>query len=323
MISSIVGSCTQSQEPIIDLTRVCGIQDSSFHEQSLEELIPGLTDLPASSENPSLVQLLDSEQPVSFPFQQEPEQPPSFKEGDVVHIEQLFPELLLRNTTVTFVPPFDTQGTWQTSPGDAGTYNITLMLWVDNQTETVHRVVTVFPFNRPPQFTEIEKIRDLFITEGNSVHIKPTVIDPDYDAVRIIYGAPLNSEGFWETSEGDAGTYVISFIASDGKENTTEFVTLHVLAMNQPPLIEGSFAVVINESDLLDLDLSITDPENDPVYVSYGLPLNDEGIWQTDYHSAGVYTLTVLATDTHSVVSQVLTITVLDVNQPPTFVTER
>jgi len=67
--------------------------------------------------------------------------------------------------------------------------------------------------------------------EGDFVDITPNVSDPDTNN-KLIYAfsEPLNSSGQWQTENGDAGTYPVTVIVSDGITDTKLEFTLVVKA---------------------------------------------------------------------------------------------
>jgi len=50
---------------------------------------------------------------------------------------------------------------------------------------------------------------------------------------------------------------------------------------NQPPVLNNIADVVVNEGELVKINPTATDPDNDPLTFSYTPPLNINGEWQT------------------------------------------
>ncbi|MBW2979134.1 hypothetical protein KY307_00545 [Candidatus Woesearchaeota archaeon] len=136
------------------------------------------------------------------------------------------------------------------------------------------------------------------VKEGELVNLQPKVLDPDNDAITFTYSEPLDKNGEWQTDYGDAGKYIITITASDGTTTTEKQILLVVERVNVPPVIEGvEDKIVIDEGDVLELKPHIYDPNKDEVTVSISQPVGDDGIWETDYQSAGEYTVVITASD--------------------------
>ena len=84
-----------------------------------------------------------------------------------------------------------------------------------------------------------------------------------------------------------------------------------------PPILAHIDDIIVNETELVRITATATDPENDTLTFSYSYPLNSSGVWQTTCDDAGVYIATVTVSDGYTNVSQDVKITVLNVNRPP------
>ena len=60
--------------------------------------------------------------------------------------------------------------------------------------------------------------------EGDLIFFEPIGVDPDGDVITYTYSKPLNENGEWQTQTGDAGTYLVTITASDGKEEVEKKV---------------------------------------------------------------------------------------------------
>jgi|GEM_PF-3288804 len=152
--------------------------------------------------------------------------------------------------------------------------------------------------------TKVEEVNEedfdviIKVKEGDLVNLQPKVIDPDNDDITFTYSEPLDANGRWQTDYGDAGKYVITITVSDGVTTTEKQVLLVVEKVNVPPVIEGvEDKIVIDEGDVLELKPHVYDPNKDEVTVSISQPVGDDGIWETDYQSAGEYTVVITASD--------------------------
>ncbi len=136
--------------------------------------------------------------------------------------------------TYTYGEPFNAEGTWRTSVGDAGDYSIpvTVSDGEDSVTQTVSFTVT--PANNPPV---IENFGDITVNEGETIVFNPTVTDPDGDEVSYFYSGYMTSNTR-ETTYGDAGEYRVTLTATDGVASTTQTVSVTVIKVNRPPVFQ-------------------------------------------------------------------------------------
>ncbi|MGM5484997.1 MAG: Ig-like domain-containing protein [Nanobdellota archaeon] len=83
---------------------------------------------------------------------------------------------------------------------------------------------------------------------------------------------------------------------------------------------ETEFADVreYKEGDLVSFsDVKVTDPDGDPIELSFSEPLNEDGEWQTEQGDAGQYVSTITASDGEIEVSKQVKIVVEGVNEAP------
>ncbi|MFH1399484.1 MAG: hypothetical protein ABIG95_05220 [Candidatus Woesearchaeota archaeon] len=66
------------------------------------------------------------------------------------------------------------------------------------------------------------------VKEGDLVDIAPNVTDPDGQNLSFRFSRPLDAAGRWQTSKGDAGSYPITVVVSDGETETALNFTLVV-----------------------------------------------------------------------------------------------
>ncbi|MBM3240523.1 hypothetical protein FJZ31_29925 [Candidatus Poribacteria bacterium] len=154
----------------------------------------------------------------------------------------------------------------------------------------------------------------------------PTTLGASFDAAAGIFSwpnIPFNAEGI----------YNIAFTVTDSAgDSDSVTVIIYVDGTNQPPLvvsIGGQPAIDVlvftaQENQILTLNISATDPDNDPVVLSQsGLPTGakltgNSIVWQTGYMDAGIYNATIRATDPYGAKDDAnITISVINVNQKP------
>jgi hypothetical protein len=141
---------------------------------------------------------------------------------------------------------------WQPTYSQQGTYNVTFVVSDGIDTASDEIIITVNDVT-PPVDNEapVLDIGDQTVYEGQTLTISGYASDPDgdeleYSATPLPTGATFD-EGTgvfsWTPSSGQAGEYDVTFGASDGAEETTEVITITVLADNTPPAAITDLAV--------------------------------------------------------------------------------
>jgi hypothetical protein len=167
------------------------------------------------------------------------------------------------------------------------------------------------------EITELEaNMQTINVNENELLRLNVQVSDPDNDQVSYTYSAPLNTEGTWKTNYGDAGEYLVTLTATDGKLSTEKLVKIVVKRVNVPPIISGAKDMRVKEGATVVFKPAVIDPNNDPVTTTISEPIS-EGIWKTDHTSSGEYLVTVTATDGELEISETFVLTVDDVNVLP------
>lgn len=170
----------------------------------------------------------------------------------------------------------------------------------------------------PGEAVDDSKFLKLSVKENQMVRLKPKAKDPNNDQITYKFSEPLNAQGEWQTNYGDAGNYLITVSASDGKLTTTKKVLLTVQRVNVPPVIEGlSDTIDVNEGDTLKITPKVTDPNKDKVTVVISNPVGNTGVWKIGYKDHGVYNLTITASDGELKTVKPVKIVVKRKNMPP------
>src|SRR3989344_856845 len=154
------------------------------------------------------------------------------------------------------------------------------------------------------------------VKENDLISLKIEVEDPDQDKVSYEFGKPLDNEGKWKTNYGDAGEYVTSVTATDGKLTTAKKIKIVVERLNVPPLIGLLKDIWVKEGETVNLQPNISDPNGDEITVAISDPLTG-GIFATDHSSSGEYKIKVKASDGELESEKIFLLTVEDVNSVP------
>ncbi|HEU4437237.1 MAG TPA: Ig-like domain-containing protein, partial [candidate division Zixibacteria bacterium] len=219
----------------------------------------------------------------------------------------------------------------------AGTYNVRFIATDGSKSDTELVAITVNNVNRKPVWSPIG---NRVTTEGQLLAFNVSATDPDLTIPALsVIGLPsgasfvdsLNGRGrfSWTPTFTQSGTYNLRFLASDGDLIDTQNVTITVNESgNQAPVLTAIGAKTTNENQLLNFNISATDPDaSTPVLSAVGLPsgavfvdsLNGRGnfSWTPSFFQAGSYNVTFVASDGALADSEVVAITVNNVNRAP------
>ncbi|NNE10369.1 MAG: tandem-95 repeat protein, partial [Gemmatimonadetes bacterium] len=228
--------------------------------------------------------------------------------------------------SVTFAPDFT----------QAGVHNITVIVSDGALADSQVVWVTVTDVNRPPALAVIDS---QWVDEGDTLLFGANATDPDGDSlVLAAVNLPANAT-FTDSTNGagsttflpdftQAGVYGVTYIAADTSFADSQIVWITVTDVNRPPALAVIDSQWVAEGDTLLFGANATDPDGDSLVLSAaGLPANAGFVDSTngagsatftpDFTQAGVYGVTVIAADTSFADSQVVWITVTDVNRPP------
>ncbi len=240
----------------------------------------------------------------------------------------------------TFTDNLNGTGTFSWSPGftQAGVYNITFFaknpVSLDSVGQTV--AVTVNFVNAPPALAVIGNKsvnENTLLTFGVSA-TDPNGTTPTLSTSALPTGASFVDNGNgtgtfnWTPTFAQAGSYPVTFRASDGTLLDSQIVTITVNFVNAPPALAVIGNKSVNENTLLTFGVSATDPNGTtPTLSTSALPTgasfvdNGNGTgtfnWTPTFAQAGSYPVTFRASDGTLLDSQIVTITVNFVNAPP------
>ncbi len=210
---------------------------------------------------------------------------------------------------------FMTTSEYQTTYSDAGDKTVTLTA-KDGKTENTKTIsITINNVNRAPKLSPIS---DLTVTEKDTVKVSASATDPDGDALSIVYGMPLDTNGKWTTKVGDAGVYEIDVTASDGKLQDKETFKVTVKALNNLPVIDVPSTITVSEGDLIEIKPVVSDKDGDSLKITYS-GFMKSSTYQTTYTDAGNYKTIVTVSDGKDSVSKDIAIVIENKNRAPVF----
>ena len=177
-------------------------------------------------------------------------------------------------------------------------------------------------------FSIAYSLSEFTIYETEPITIQPQAFDPDGDNLSINYSPPLDSNGFWQTTYGDAGIYNVTIKVSDSLDVSVENIILTVLKKEEPPVITkvnpDSDVLDIKEGDTVNFIVEASDLNKDVLNYSWYLngklsSTTKEIRFKPGFDDSGYYYLKVEITDGASTVSREWSLNVLDVDRPAEF----
>jgi hypothetical protein len=86
---------------------------------------------------------------------------------------------------------------------------------------------------------------------------------------------------------------------------------------NHAPIFASLKNIEVYEEELVELNVSVKDIDNDNIIITYSSPFNQEGKWQTKRGDKGNYSVNITISDGISKRSGKIEVTVLSINNPP------
>ncbi|MCF7809803.1 tandem-95 repeat protein [bacterium] len=233
---------------------------------------------------------------------------------------------------------------WTPSYNDAGEYELTFTASDGSLNNTVDVLILVNNINREPVWDYIPD--QVEVSEVHALEFDVEASDPDGNSLTITYSSddiPDNAEFtdnqngtgsfYWTPTYNDAGEYTALFTLEDDEASVERTVTITVNNVNRAPVISDlndRNEINVSESDLVEFELSASDPDGDGLSFSFDpgdlpesaeLTDNHDGTasfsWQTGYIDAGEYYPLFSASDDDLEGDLEVLIIVGDVNRSP------
>lgn len=144
------------------------------------------------------------------------------------------------------------------------------------------------------------------VQETEKIRLGANATDPDADNISTTYSQPLNDNGEWQTSYGDAGEYKVTITVSDGVTSDSKDVLIIVDKKEEAPAIDSfvprESSLQIREGQSIDFGVLASDLNKDE--LSYEWFLDDEKInegrefsYITTYDDAGRHNIKAVVSD--------------------------
>ena len=236
---------------------------------------------------------------------------------------------------------------WQTSPEDEGSYVASFVLSNGELTASAEVMIVVGAAAQPPEWTELPA--DVSGEAGSIIEFAAAGTDPAGQPLTIEYSpgelpeAALftdNGDGTgsfnWQTSPEDEGSYVASFVLSNGELTASAEVMIVITEKpDQAPVwVDILESTDVNENEMLEFTIVGTDPDGEAVIIDFSsddIPeaaqFSDNGdgsgtfTWQPTYMDAESYSARfILRSGELSSEEKTVTIQVNNVDQPPEWI---
>lgn len=157
---------------------------------------------------------------------------------------------------------------------------------------------------------------NITVKENEKLKLNVNVSDPDGDKITFSFTKPLDANGEWKTNYGDAGEYLVTVFATDGKLITQSEITIAVTRVNVPPIVNTLRDITVKEGETISLKPKVEDPNEDEITIKITEPLAN-GTFKTDHTSSGEYLITVVASDGELEAKESFKLIILNVNEKP------
>src|SRR3989344_1979010 len=244
-------------------------------------------------------------------------------ENDIVDVQPRVSDPDGDSVTVTFSPPLDNNGRWQTTFDDAGTHQATVVVSDgQDQVEETFAIIVEDKNRAPSIITALPDDGGMLIRETEEVSFFAEAKDPDGDSLAYSWFVDDEEKGDGEeftyvSDYDDAGDHVVAVEASDGKEKARTTWPVEVQNVNRAPSLPQLEDASIDENETLVLELPQEDIDGDEITYTIDEPIGNDGRWRTGYDDAGVYTITIVAHDGELSVKETIVVTVNDVDRAP------
>ncbi len=226
-----------------------------------------------------------------------------------------------------FTSPLDENGVWQTTYGDAGEYTVTVTA-SDGDLTTTQDVLLIINKREEPPVLDASSPEDASVETSETKKVTFTVSVSDLNKDPLAYEWKLDGDVVGDTPEyeyqttyDDSGSHTVKVDVSDGATSVSKIWAIDVANLNRKPVLGAVGPISAKETDVITIIAKATDADSDTIAYSISDPRfvqdDNEFVWNTDYSSAGTYTITLSATDGEDAVSQDVQITVANVNRKP------
>lgn len=219
----------------------------------------------------------------------------------------------------SFNPPFDRNGKWLTTYGDAGYYVVNFAA-SDGEVNTVARVeINVLPTNPGPVLKDSfsNSVSNIKVREGETLEYWVDISSQNtLNYSWKLDGEEISTESFGKYFFGytSSGEHILSLVVDDGEKLLEKTWWIDVQEVKRKPELFLS-KIILVEGDTVYLDLPLVDQDENPLNYTYDSLLDENGEWKTNYSDAGEYLIEVTASNGAENSSLIQEIDVLNVDR--------
>ncbi len=249
------------------------------------------------------------------------------KETDLVSLKPKATDPDLDKLVFSYTTPLDNEGRWQTTYGDAGEYTVTITASDGELSVTKDILVIVNKREEAPVIDEaIPKEESLETKESSKLEFSVKASDLNKDPLTYSWKLDGEERSKEETYTYDigydaAGQHTVKIMVSDGAKDTSRIWAVKVENVNRKPILEKMATIMAKETEKIVLEPKATDPDGDKLTFSIDndkfKQVDGRFEWETTYDDGGEYSATITASDGEDEVSEIVKITIENVNRPP------
>ena len=166
----------------------------------------------------------------------------------------------------------------------------------------------------------------LIVKETELVNLVPNAEDPDKDTLIFTFTSPLDDNGQWQTTYGDAGEYTITVTASDGSLTASKEVLIIVNRKEEAPTLDSftpeETTIIVDETEQVAFSVAASDLNEDILRYSWKLDgvsigNDDSAEYKTTYEDSGSHTVKAIVSDGIFDTEKIWSVTVNNVNGKP------
>jgi len=166
----------------------------------------------------------------------------------------------------------------------------------------------------------------IIIDETELVNLVPEAQDPDGDELFFTFTSPLDENGEWSTTYGDAGEFTVTVIVSDGISTASKEVLIIINKKHEAPVFDSfsptATAVELDETQTIDFEVTASDLNDDDLEFSWkldGISVANENSYsyESTYEDSGSHTVKVTVSDDIFETEKIWAVSVNNVNRAP------
>ena len=246
-------------------------------------------------------------------------------ETDIVKINPKATDQEGDDITYKISNPIGNDGVWQTDYEDAGEYDVTVTASDQEHSVKEEFLLTVENLNRDPVIKySSPNESDINIDEDEEIEFEVFADDLDGEKLSFLWlldGKEVSADNNYEyyADYDSAGTHKVRVDVSDEETILRREWNIEVDNVNRAPVLDPIEDITVNENETVVVSFTASDPDEDDVRYSITEPIGDDKEWKTTFDDAGEYEIEVTVSDGKLIDTQIVKITVLDVDRAPVF----